>query len=309
MNSNPADSVRTSEISSSPLANANVGSARAGGDQQSSPVALHVIIEAEDSRLQLDLRDLWRYRELLYFLTWRDVKIRYKQTLLGALWAIIQPLFTMILFTIVFGRLAHVPSDNVPYPLFAYTALLPWTFLANAITNSSNSLIGSTTLITKVYFPRVIIPAAPVLAGLVDLAIAFLLLAPMLMYYHIGITWRILLLPLLVLLTALLAFAAGMWTAAVNVKYRDVRYALPFLIQLLMFASPIIYPATIAPTRWQWLLRLNPVTGVVGGFRSALLARSFDWPSIAIATALTALLLILSFIYFRRVEDNFADVI
>src|SRR5882762_2489331 len=193
----------------------------------------------------LNLKDLWVYRELLYFLTWRDIKVRYKQTILGASWAIIQPLFTMLLFTLFFGKLAHVPSDGVPYPIFAYAGLLPWTFFSNAVTNSGNSLVGSSNLITKVYFPRMIIPGAAVGAGLVDFAIAFIILVVLMIYYGVALTWSIVMLPVLIILLTLLAIGVGMWTSALNVKYRDIRYALPFLIQLWLFASPVIYPASL----------------------------------------------------------------
>lgn len=267
------------------------------------------MIESEESGVKLGLSDLWRYRELLYFLTWRDVKLRYKQTLLGAAWAIIQPLFAMILFTLFFGRLARMPSDNIPYPLFAYAALLPWTFFANAVTSSANSLIGSTNLVTKIYFPRMIIPAAPVLAGLVDLGIGFVLLVPMFIYYRVTISWQILFLPLFILLATLIALGVGMWTSAINVKYRDVRYALPFLIQLWLFASPVIYPLSLMPPKWRWLLMLNPLTGIVEGVRASLFGRPFDWPAIGISFAVSLAIAAFAAVFFRRVEDTFADII
>jgi lipopolysaccharide transport system permease protein len=257
----------------------------------------------------LNLRDLWAYRELLYFLTWRDVKVRYKQTVLGAAWAIIQPLFTMLIFTLFFGRLAGMPSEGIPYPLFAYAGLLPWTFFANAITSSGNSLVGSANLITKVYFPRMIIPGAAVAAGLVDFALASVLLAGMMVYYQVGITRNIVMLPLLVLLTVLLALGVGMWMSALNVKYRDIRYALPFVIQLWMFGSPIIYPATIVPQRWQWVLALNPLTGIIEGFRSALFGRAFDGTALGLAAILTLAILTYAAYDFRRMEKTFADVV
>lgn len=268
-----------------------------------------VLIEAEDKASTLDLRELWAYRELLYFLTWRDIKIRYKQTLLGATWAIIQPLFAMLLFTLFFGRLARMPSDNIPYPLFAYAGLLTWTFFANAVTNSGNSLVSSTSLITKVYFPRMIIPAAAVAAGLLDFAIAFLLLIPLLIYYGIALTWSLLLLPLFIILATLLALGVGMWTSALNVRYRDVRYALPFVIQLWLFASPVIYPSSIMPAKWRWVLLLNPMTGITEGFRSSLFGRSFDWTAILVAAALTLIFSCYSVYFFRRVEETFADIV
>ncbi len=271
--------------------------------------AVEIVIEPDRSGFQLGFAEVWRFRELLYFLTLRDIKIRYKQTLLGAAWAIIQPLFTMLLFTLFFGRLARIPSDDIPYPLFAYAGLLPWTFFSNSVTNSANSLVGGATLITKVYFPRLIIPAAPVLAGLVDLAIAFVLLVPLLLYYRIALSWQLLLLPVFVALATLLAFAVGTWMSALNVKYRDVRYALPFLIQLWLFASPVIYPSSMLPANWRWLLMLNPMTGIIEGVRSSLFARAFDWPAIAVSALITLLLLPLSAFLFRRVEDTFAEII
>jgi lipopolysaccharide transport system permease protein len=252
---------------------------------------------------------LWAYRELLYFLTWRDVKVRYKQTVLGAAWAIIQPLFTMIVFSIFFGRLANMPSDGIPYPLFAYAALMPWTFFSNAVTNSGNSLVGSANLITKVYFPRMIIPGAAVAAGLVDLLIAFAILIVLMIVYGVGASWGLLMLAPLVILTTTLAIGMGMWTSALNVKYRDIRHALPFAIQLLMFATPIIYPLSIVPSRWRWVLTLNPLTGIIEGYRAAFFGRPFNWPLLAISAAITFGILIYSAYYFKRMERTFADIV
>jgi len=268
-----------------------------------------ILIDARDAALGLHLRELWNYRELLYFLTWRDIKLRYKQTALGAAWVIIQPLFTMLLFTLFFGKLARMPSDNVPYPLFAYAGLVPWTFFSNAITNSGQSLVGNSTLISKVYFPRIYIPAGAVGAGLLDFAIASALLLPMLVYYDITITWRILLLPAFALLATILALGVGMWLAALNVRYRDVRYAIPFLVQLWLFASPVIYPASIVPLKWRWLLAANPVTGVIEGFRASILGKEFDVSTILSSVIVSSLILTFSFFAFRRVEDSFADVV
>lgn len=256
-----------------------------------------------------NLRDLWSYRELLYFLIWRDVKVRYKQTALGVAWAIIQPLFTMLIFTLFFGRLAGVPSDNIPYPVFAYAGLLPWTFFANAIGNSGNSLVGSANLITKVYFPRMIIPAAAIGAGMVDLGISFVVLIPLMIYYGVTITWSVLMLPVVVLLTALLALGVGMWLSALNVKYRDVRFALPFLIQLWMFVSPVIYPTSFLPQRWRLLFAMNPMTGIIEGYRSALFGHSFNWKALAVATVITLAVLVYSSFTFRRMEKSFADIV
>jgi len=268
-----------------------------------------VSIRAGGKWAAIDLKSLWAYRELLYFLTWRDVKVRYKQTALGAAWAVIQPLFTMIIFSIFFGKLANMPSDGIPYPLFAYAGLLPWTFFSNAVTNSGNSLVGSSNLITKVYFPRMIIPGAAVAAGLVDLFIAFGILIVLMIYYGAGGTWNLLMLPALVVLTTLLAIGIGMWTSALNVKYRDIRYALPFAIQLLMFATPIIYPVSIVPARWRWLLNLNPLTGIIEGYRAAFFGRPFDRPTLAASAVITLALLIYAAYYFKRMERTFADIV
>lgn len=268
------------------------------------------MIRPRRSWVALDLRDIWAYRELFVFLAWRDVKVRYKQTALGAAWAVIQPLFTMMIFTIFFGKLAGVPSGGIPYPIFAYAGLLPWTFFQNAITSSSNSLVGNANLITKVYFPRIIIPAAAVGAGLVDFAISFVILGALMLYYSVPLTISLIALPLLVVLTTLLAVAVGMWMSALNVKYRDIRYALPFLVQIWMYVSPIIYPVTLVPERWRWLLALNPLTGIIEGYRAALFPeRTFDWTMLAISAAITLALLIYAAFNFRRMEQSFADVI
>lgn len=268
-----------------------------------------VIIEPKKALGFVDLNDLWAFRELLYFLTWRDVKVRYKQTQLGIAWAIIQPLLTMLVFTLFFGRLAGVPSDNIPYPLFAYSGLLAWTFFSNAITTSGNSLVGSAHLITKVYFPRMIIPGAAVAAGLVDFGIAFVILVMLMVYYRVTVTLNILMFPVVVLLTTLFALGMGMWLSALTVKYRDVRFAVPFLIQLGMFVSPVIYPASFLPQKFRWLLSLNPMTGIIEGYRSSLFGRQFNWSSLAASAAITLILLIYASYSFRRMEKNFADII
>lgn len=257
----------------------------------------------------LNLRDLWSYRELLFFLMWRDIKVRYNQTVLGAAWAIIQPLFTMLTFTLFFGKLAGIASDGLPYPIFAYAGLLPWTFFSNAMTASGNSLVGNSNLITKVYFPRMIIPGAAVGAGLVDFAVAFLILIGLMAYYGIAVTWSIIIFPVLMALIALLALAIGMCMSALNVKYRDVRHVLPFLIQLWMFATPIIYPASIVPAKWRWALALNPLTGIIENGRAALFGRKFDWVALGISGVVTLILLVVSAYTFRRIEKSFADVI
>lgn len=257
----------------------------------------------------LDLYDLWVHRDLFYFLMWRDVKVRYKQTLLGASWAILQPLLTMLLFTVIFGRLAKVPSDGIPYPIFAYAGLLPWTFFSNAVTISSNSMLGNAAIITKVYFPRMMIPGAAVGAGLVDFAIAGLILVAMMAWYGFGLSIAALMLVPLVILTVILALAVGTWTSGLNVKYRDVRYALPFFIQLWMYASPVIYPTNFVPQQWRWLLVLNPLTGVIEGYRSALFNRPFEWRHLAVSAVLSIAMLVYGTYSFKQMEREFADII
>lgn len=268
-----------------------------------------VIIEPSKSWVALNLRDLWAYRELLYFLIWRDVKVRYKQTLLGVAWAIIQPLFTMLVFTLLFGKLAGISSDGIPYPMFAYSGLLAWTFFSNAVANSGNSLISNSNLITKIYFPRMLIPGAAVGAGLVDFAIAFVMLIGLMIYYGVAVTWSIISLPLLMLLLTLLALGVGLWMSALNVKYRDIRYAMPFLIQLWMFITPIIYPLRMVPEKWRWLLMLNPLTGIVEGFRSALFGREWEWTSLSLSVTITLALVVYASYTFRRMERRFADIV
>src|SRR3989441_2571681 len=275
-----------------------------------TPEPQRVRIRPSRGWVALNLKDLWVYRELLYFLTWRDIKVRYKQTLLGASWAIVQPLATMLIFTLFFGKLGHIPSDGVPYPIFAYAGLLPWMFFSNAVNSSGNSLVGSSNLITKVYFPRMIIPGAAVAAGLVDFAIAFVILIALMLYYHVPLTLGLLGLPLLVTLTTLLALGVGMWASALNVKYRDVRYALPFMIQLWMFASPVIYPASLMPQKWRWVLWLNPLTGIIEGFRSSVFgANKFDWSALGLPTTITLAVCVYSAYHFRRMERIFADIV
>jgi lipopolysaccharide transport system permease protein len=269
-----------------------------------------VTIEPSGSWVSFNLRDVWQYRELLYFLTWRDVKVRYKQTLLGAAWAILQPLLTMLIFTLLFGRLAGIQSDGIPYPLFAFAGLIVWVFFSNSVTNSGNSLVGSSGLITKIYFPRLIIPAAAVAAGLVDLVLAFLIQIAMMIYYRVSVTWGITMVPILVLLATALALGVGMWLSALNVKYRDIRYAIPFMMQLWMFASPVIYPLTLLPAKWRWLLMLNPLTGIIQNFRIALLGNeAFDLKSLGVSALITVCVLIYSAYSFRRMEKQFADIV
>jgi lipopolysaccharide transport system permease protein len=266
-------------------------------------------IESARGWPSLDLRDLWAHRDLFYFLVWRDVKVRYKQTALGVAWAVLQPLLTMVVFTVIFGRLAGIPSDSEPYPIFVYAGLLPWNFFNQAVTTSSNSLVGNSALITKVYFPRLVIPGAAVGAGLVDFAISAVILFVMAFHYGVAFGASILMLIPLALLTTLFAAGAGMWMSALNVKYRDVRYALPFALQIWMYVTPIIYPVTFIPARWRWLIALNPLSGIIQGFRSAIFGRPFDWSGIAVSAAVTVSVLIYAAFAFRRMEREFADII
>ena len=268
-----------------------------------------VRIRPTGAGVSLDLAEIWAYRELLYFLTWRDLKVRYKQTLMGVAWVIAQPLCTMLVFTVFFNRLGGFRSDGIPYPLFAYAGLLLWTFFSNAVVYGTNSLIQNSNLVTKVYFPRMFIPAAAVVAGLADLAVASVLLAGLVVYYGPAVTWGLLLAPVFALLTVLLALGTGLLVSALTVKYRDLKHALPFLIQLWLFASPVIYPTSVVPERWRWLFTLNPLAGIIEGFRASLTGRAFDWRAAGVAAAVTLALLFVSMYVFRRAEETFADVI
>jgi lipopolysaccharide transport system permease protein len=257
--------------------------------------------------VSLDLTGVWEHRELLLFLTWRDVKLRYKQTALGVLWAIIQPTAPMLIFTLVFGRLVDVPADG-PYPLFAFAGLLPWTYFANAVNNSTTSVVSSANLITKVYFPRMIIPGAATLAALVDFVIGLGVLALMMVWY--GVQWHVtlLVLPLLVAMTTVLALGVGMFFAGLTVQFRDVRHAMPFLLQFWMFATPIIFPSRIVPERWGWALALNPMAGIIENFRAALFGRPIEWSALGFSAATAAAILIYAAFSFRRFERKFADL-
>ena len=260
--------------------------------------------------MAINLTELWEYRELLYFLTWRDIKVRYKQTVLGAGWAVIQPFMMMVIFTIFFGRLAKIPSDGLPYPIFAYTALLPWQLFSRALSDASTSLVVNERLITKVYFPRLLVPASAVLASLVDFAIAFVLLLGMMIFYGIVPTAAVTTLPLFILLALMTALGIGFWLSALNAQYRDVRYTLPFLTQFWLFATPVVYPASLVPEQWRLLYGLNPMAGVVEGFRWALLGKAGP-PDVMLAVSAIAVLatFIGGLYYFSRAEDTFADVV
>ena len=270
----------------------------------------HTRIEPSKGWTSLGLKDLWQYRELLFFLTWRDIKVRYKQTALGAAWAVIQPLFTMLVFTLFFGRLARVPSDGFPYPLFSYAALLPWQLFAYALTESSNSVVANERLITKVYFPRLVVPLASILAGLVDFVIAFTLVIGMMVWYGVRPTLAILTLPFFVILAMATALGVGLWLSALNVIYRDVRYTLNFIVQFWLFASPVAYSSTLVPARWRPFYGLNPMAGVIEGFRWALLGKAqapgaMLWVSVVVV----ALVLVGGLYYYRRMEKTFADLV
>jgi len=260
--------------------------------------------------MSIGFRELWEYRELLYFLTWRDIKVRYKQTALGAAWAIIQPFFMMVVFSLFFGRLGKIPSDGVPYPIFVYCALLPWQLFAHSPTESSNSLVANERLITKVYFPRLVVPISAVLGGVVDFLIAFAILLCMMAWYHITPTIMIVTLPLFLLLTVMTALAVGLWLSALNVKYRDVRYTINFLTKFWLFATPVAYSSTLVPERWRALYGLNPMAGVVEGFRWALLGK-IKGPGALLAASVVAVIVLLigGLYYFRRMESEFADVV
>jgi lipopolysaccharide transport system permease protein len=272
--------------------------------------APRVVIEPATGWTTIDLREIWRYSELLYFLTWRDIKVRYKQTVIGAAWAVLQPFLTMVVFSIIFGRLMNVSSGAVPYPVFSFTALLPWTFFSTAISRSGTSLVLSANLISRVYFPRLIVPLAAVLGATVDFAIAFVILLGMMLFYGIVPGVAILALPFFIVLAILTAFGVGFWLSALNVKYRDVAYVIPFLTQFWLFVTPVVYSSSIVPQQWRLLYGLNPLAGVVEGFRWALLGQG-SAPSglIAISLVTVVALLVTGLVYFHHVENEFADVV
>ena len=275
----------------------------------SSTLPPHIHIEPMRGWVSLQLKELWAYRELLYFLAWRDVKVRYKQTALGALWAILVPVLNMIVFTIIFGNLAKMPSDGVPYPIFSYSALLPWTYFATSLAGASNSLLGSASMITKVYFPRLIVPISSVFSGLVDFAFAFIVMVGMMVFYQIRPTIYVLLLPLFLLLALVTSLGVGLWLAALNVKYRDVRYVVPFLVEFWKFATPVIYPSSLLSEPWRTLSGLNPMVGVIEGFRWALIGSKPPELMILVSTVMAILILITGAFYFRRMEKTFADLV
>jgi lipopolysaccharide transport system permease protein len=275
-----------------------------------STTRLHSRLQPSYGWVSLKLREVWQYRELLFFLTWRDIKVRYKQTVLGASWAILQPLFSMVIFTVFFGNLGKIPSDNIPYPIFSYTGLLPWTFFANSLTMASNSLVANSNMLKKVYFPRLALPISTILGGVVDFALAFILLIGLMVYYGIVPTVNILWLPFFVMLAFITSLGVGLWLSAMNVQFRDLRYAVPFLTQAWLFITPIVYPSSLLSEPWRTLYGLNPMAGVVEGFRWALLGSETASASIIVASTVMALvLLVTGALYFRRMERTFADVV
>jgi lipopolysaccharide transport system permease protein len=271
--------------------------------------AFHTHIEPSKSWLAFGWTEMWHFRELLYFLTWRDIKIRYKQTVLGFVWAVLQPFMTMIVFSLFFGKLAKMPSEGVPYPIFNFTALLPWQFFEGSINTSTSSLVANANMITKVYFPRLFIPVSAIVSGLVDFAIAFIVLIGMMFFYHIAPNLGVLLLPLFLLLAMITAMGVSLWMSALNVKYRDVRYVVPFLMRFWFFATPIAYPSNLLNEPWRTLYGLNPMVGVVEGFRWALLGTQPPEAMLFLSILISLTLLISGLIYFNRTEKTFADII
>ncbi|MBT3321283.1 MAG: ABC transporter permease [Anaerolineae bacterium] len=269
-----------------------------------------ILLEPPRGWLNLRMKELWEFRELLYFLTWRDIKVRYKQTFLGAAWAIIQPIITMVIFSIVFGKLAKLPSEGFPYPIFTYTALLPWQLFSRSLSDASASLISNKHMISKIYFPRIFLPISSILSSLVDFFIAFLVLLGMMVYYEIAITWRILFLPAFLLLAVISALAAGLWLSALNVRYRDIKYVTPFLLRVWLYATPIAYTSSLIPKEWELVYGLNPMVGIVNGFRWAILGQSIELSSLAIiSTSVVLMFFISGLFYFQRMEQTFADLI
>jgi lipopolysaccharide transport system permease protein len=287
---------------------ASLGELAAPRSKNEKEMVIH--IKPSSGWSSLKLGELWRYRELVYFFAWRDLKVRYKQTILGATWAILQPFLTMVVFSIFFGRLAEVPSDGLPYPVFSFAALVPWTFFANGLTQGSNSVVANAGMVKKIYFPRLTLPVATVMAGLVDFALAFAVLIGMMYFYRIAPTSNIVWLPLFLLLALITALGASLWFAALNVRFRDVRYIVPFLVQLWLFLTPIAYSSEIVPEQWRLIYSLNPMVGVVEGFRWALLGTNTEpGPMVVVSAFVSLFLLVTGVIYFRRMERSFADIV
>jgi lipopolysaccharide transport system permease protein len=275
-----------------------------------APAIPVIRIEPSSGRIVATLGEVWEFRELLFFLVWRDVKVLYKQTAIGAAWAVIQPVLTMLIFTLIFGRFAKIPSDGVPYPVFTYAALLPWMYFAKSLSQSTLSLVINSNLITKVYFPRLMLPMAAMLSGVVDFALSFAVLVGLMLWYGILPNVSVILLPGFVVLMMLTALAVSLWLSAINVRYRDVGQAMPFLIQIWMFASPVAYPTSLVPETWRWLYSVNPMAGVIEGFRWALLGKEApELLPIVISFLVVSGLLLTGLFFFKRMEDTFADVV
>jgi lipopolysaccharide transport system permease protein len=266
------------------------------------------LIRPREGWIGVDWRELWEYRELLYFLVLRDVTVRYKQTVLGIAWAVLQPVFSMLIFTVIFGRFAHMPSQGQPYAVFVYAGLLPWMFFSNAVTTSSQSLVNQQSLLTKVYLPRLFVPAASIGSGLVDMAISCIVFAGLLVFYRIVPAWSVLAVPLLIALTVVAALGVGLTLSALTVSYRDFRYVVPFMVQVWLYLSPVIYPVGIIPERWHWLLAINPMVGIIDGVRAALFGSQWNVTTLAVSSVSAVLLLVLGLFYFRKTERRFADV-
>lgn len=270
-----------------------------------------IVIKPQKGWIPINLKELWQFRDLLYFLSWRDIKVKYKQTILGVTWAILQPFFTMIVFSILFGKLAKVPSEGIPYPIFVYAGLLPWNYFSSALSSSGNSLVASSNLITKVYFPRLIIPASASLSALLDFFIASIILVGMMFFYHFTPNaLGLIMIPVLVFMTFIVAVGCGLWLSALNVEYRDFQYVIPFLVQIWMFVTPVIYPVTLFPEKYRWILSLNPMGGIIGAFRTATLGHQpINWDLLFISSGVGFLIFFTGLLYFRKVERSFADVI
>ena len=268
------------------------------------------VILSRPGIFQLDLGEVWRFRELLYFMAWRDIIVRYKQTAIGVGWAVIQPLITMIMFTLIFGVMARIPSDGVPYPVFAFAGLLPWTFFSQVLARGGNSVVGSANLVTKIYFPRLLLPLAATAAPAVDFLLSFLMLLVLMAWFHVAPTWHLLALPLFMGLAFMTAMATTLWLSSLNVRYRDVGYVIPFMSQVWMYASPVVYPVSVIPEKWRPLYSLNPMVGVIEGFRWALLGKGTpDFMVIAVSSSVVLALLMGGIVYFKRMEQTFADII
>ncbi len=274
-----------------------------------APAAADVlVIEPQRGWRSIDFGELWHYRELLYFLVWRDIKVRYKQTVIGAAWAILQPLCQMVIFSVIFGAFAKIPSEGFPYPIFVYAGLLPWTFFANAVSQSSVSLVNQSQLLTKVYFPRLFIPSSSIGVGLVDFSLSFGVYVCLMLWYGHAPGVSVVLLPLLLLLTMMTAFGVGVFLASVTVAYRDFRLVVPFMVQIWMYLSPVVYAVTLVPEKYRWIMAFNPMTGIIGGFRSVLLNQPVDWNALGISLLVSSILLTIGVANFRRTERRFADI-